>query len=578
MRSVWLLCVCVSACVGALAVEAYDLNALDNTGNNGTESDSPASDISDTPVMETELADSRGKKADGSLRKRHSRGTAADTQTSLGRTEAVWVELDAVLGRRDGAPGKLSSILQLLREEKKRLLDLGEERARRKKEDDDEDEEEEDDDDDDEEEEEEEEEEEGEEEGQEEEEENEEENEAANNSTASRDSFTDLLPEECQLGGGRISCKDIGMSHLPIITDLGVTILELSGNNLTRLPPRGLDGLPNLEEVDLSRNFLDDSSISLNFFKNLTKLKRLTLDGNGLVTIPRLPPSLEELRINDNKINQLLSQSFKGLSNLLVLELTGNILYEGSVEPWAFKPLKVLKHLKLDNNRFSFIPAGLPRSLEELRMSHNQMVEVQDHVLNKSVHLRVLDLSHNLLRENSIYPNAWINLPKLEALDLSHNQLSVVPPHLPRVLRQLSLQHNHIHAIPPYTLSHLRPGLQSLRLSHNQLLEDRLLGKAFRGAYKTLVELLLDNNWLESVPQNIRHFKNLQLLRLDHNRITSVPVKSVCKVRATEPSSLVSLHLENNHINVKRIPRTALSCIQERNRVILEPQTNNENQ
>uniref|UniRef100_A0A3B4D1N0 Uncharacterized protein n=1 Tax=Pygocentrus nattereri TaxID=42514 RepID=A0A3B4D1N0_PYGNA len=496
-------------------------------------------------------------------------------QMPMGRTLAVWVELASVLARRSGATGRLNTILNELREEKKRLLGLeseSDEQVKKKKEDDDDDDEEEEEED---EEEEEEEEEEGEEEGQEEEEE--EENEASNNSTASRDSFTDLLPEECQLGGGRISCKDIGMSHLPIITDLSITILELSGNNLTRLPPRGLSGLPNLEEVDLSRNLLDDSSISPNLFVNLTKLKRLTLDGNDLVTIPRLPPSLEELRINDNKINQLMSFKLPvGLSNLLVLELTGNILYEGSVELWAFRPLKVLKHLKLDNNRFSSIPNGLPRSLEDLRMSHNQIVEVQDHVLNKSVHLRVLDLSHNLLRENSFYPGAWINLPKLEALDMSHNQLSVVPPYLPRVLRQLSLQHNHIRAIPHYTLSHLRPGLQSLRLSHNQLVEEGLLGKSFRGAYKTLVELLLDNNWLESLPENIRHFKHLQLLRLDHNRITSVPVKSVCKVRMTESSPLVALHLENNHINVKKIRRTALSCIRDRHGVILEPQTTNE--
>lgn len=110
-------------------------------------------------------------------------------------------------------------------------------------------------------------------------------------------------------------------------------------------------------------------------------------------------------------------------------------------------------------------------------------------------------------------------LRKLETLDLSNNQLYMVPAHLPRVLQQLSLQHNFIHSIPPDTLSHLRPGLQSLRLSHNQLLEQGLLGKAFRGAYKTLEELLLDNNRLERVPPNIRYFKNLHQLRLDHNLI-----------------------------------------------------------
>lgn len=118
-------------------------------------------------------------------------------------------------------------------------------------------------------------------------------------------------------------------------------------------------------------------------------------------------------------------------------------------------------------------------------------------------------------------------LRKLEVLDLSHNQMAVVPSHLPRALRQLSLQHNHIHAIPPNSLSHLRPGLQSLHLSHNILEEERVLGKSFRGVYQTLVELLLDNNRFETVPRNIRYFKNLQLLRLDHNRIRFVHLNCV---------------------------------------------------
>lgn len=108
---------------------------------------------------------------------------------------------------------------------------------------------------------------------------------------------------------------------------------------------------------------------------------------------------------------------------------------------------------------------------------------------------------------------------KLENLDLSHNQLYTVPAHLPRVLQKLSLQHNFIQTIAPDTLSHLRPGLHSLLLSHNQLPEHGLLGKAFRGAYKTLVELHLDNNRLERVPPNIRYFSNLHQLRLDHNLI-----------------------------------------------------------
>ncbi|XP_026776875.2 extracellular matrix protein 2 isoform X1 [Pangasianodon hypophthalmus] len=571
MQSAWILCICVGVCVGALAVEADPPNALGKTTENGT-----STDITNTPEVETAVEYSREKGAAEKPKK----GAAKDTQQpALGRTLAAWVELNSILKMRDGISGKLSTVLHELGKEKSRLLGQGNEPAKKKKEEDDEDEDEEEDDDDEEEEEEEELEggeggeeggEEEENEGGEEEQAEEEENEAAGNSTA------ELIPEGCQLNGTEISCADAGIAEFPIITDLNITTLDLSGNNFTTLPTEIFSGLPNLEVINLSRNFLDDSSISPDFFMNLTNLKTLTLDGNGLETIPLLPGSLEELRINDNKINQVLSHNFEGLSNLLHLELAGNILWEGSVEPLAFQHLTTLKHLRLDNNRFSSIPSGLPPSLEDLKMPHNQLVEVQESVLNNSVHLTALDLSHNLLSDTSFYPGAWIDLPKLKTLDLSHNHLYMVPAHLPRVLRQLSLQHNFIQSIPPNTLSHLRPGLQSLRLSHNQLLEQGLLGKAFHGAYKTLEELLLDNNRLERVPPNVRYFKNLHQLRLDHNLISAVPVKSVCKISLTNSSPLLALHLENNYIDVNRIPRKALSCIPDLQRVILEPQTHNE--
>ncbi|TSM04857.1 Biglycan [Bagarius yarrelli] len=526
MQSALILCVCVGVFAGALAVEADPPNALGKIAENGT-----STDITNPPELETAVEHSRERRA----AEKPNKDTAKNEQQSdLGRTLAAWVELNSILKMRDGISGKLSRVLHELGNEKSRLLGQANETPKKKKDEDD-DEDEEDDEDEDEEEEEDEgeeggeggEEEGGEEEeseGGEEEQAEEEENEAAGNSTA------ELLPEGCQVNGTEISCAEAGIAELPIITDLNITTLDLAGNNLTTLPTEAFSGMPNLE--------------------NLTNLKVLILDGNGLETIPHLPGSLEELRINDNKIIQVFSHNLEGLTNLLHLDLAGNILWEGSIEPLAFQQLPMLKHLRLDNNRFTSIPDGLPASLEDQNNYADQLIKIESH---------------------------WnILVRKLETLDLSHNQLHMLPAHLPRALRQLSLQHNFIQSIPADSLSHLRPGLLSLRLSHNQLLEHGLLGKAFRGAYKTLEELHLDNNRLERVPPNIRYFRNLHQLRLDHNYISAFPVKSVCKVSLTIPSPLLALHLENNYIDVNRIPRKALSCIPDLQRVVLEPQNHNE--
>lgn len=48
-------------------------------------------------------------------------------------------------------------------------------------------------------------------------------------------------------------------------------------------------------------------------FQNLTRLKRLNLDGNSLSTVPALPASLQELKLNDNLLQGLQRSSFRGV-------------------------------------------------------------------------------------------------------------------------------------------------------------------------------------------------------------------------------------------------------------------------
>ncbi|KAH0628801.1 hypothetical protein JD844_010344 [Phrynosoma platyrhinos] len=310
--------------------------------------------------------------------------------------------------------------------------------------------------------------------------------------------------------------------------------------------------------------------------QNLTKLKRLNLDGNQLTTIPALPSSLQELKMNDNHLEGLQRHNFRGLFKLLTLELEGNQLHDGNVLPTAFKPLGRLIYLRLDRNRFRAIPSGLPASLQELHLDSNHIEEVTESVLNKTLNLTVLVLSNNKLQEDHIAPRAWIDLPKLEALDLSHNRLAHVPSFLPRHLKQLTLHHNCIERIPGYVFAHMKPGLEFLHLSHNVLRDDGIHAVSFLGLYRSLAELLLDNNQLQSIPRGILNLKGLQVLRLSHNRIRNIPLNSVCDTRVAEDSNIVSMHLENNLIDRRRIPPTAFSCIKAYHSVVLRPQENEE--
>ena len=53
----------------------------------------------------------------------------------------------------------------------------------------------------------------------------------------------------------------------------------------------------------------------------------------------------------------------KGMSSLVILELEGNVLSEGNVDPLAFAPLSELAYLRMGRNHFRTVPQGLPPSL-----------------------------------------------------------------------------------------------------------------------------------------------------------------------------------------------------------------------
>ncbi|KAG8554536.1 hypothetical protein GDO81_003821 [Engystomops pustulosus] len=380
------------------------------------------------------------------------------------------------------------------------------------------------------------------------------------------------LPSGCLLSESTIACANTRMTYLPLMTDLGLKTLYLAENEISKLPARAFAGLPNLEWLDLSKNKLDDSGLSHDVFKNLTKLKRLNLDGNRLTALPQLPTSLQELKVNDNKLLELNQHSFRGLGNLLTLEMEGNGFHDGNVSPLTLRPLKKLIYLRLNRNHFRAVPSGLPASIQELHLDNNRIEVVSEGILNKTLNLSVIVLSNNRLQEDRIAPRAWIHLMNVESLDLSHNRLVHVPSFLPRGIKQLILHHNQIELIPGYVFAHMRPGLEFLHMSHNNLRDDGVHAVSFFGLYKSLNELLLDNNHFQSIPRGMLNLKALQVLRLSFNKIRYVPLNSICDTRISEDSNLVSVHLENNYINRRLIPPTTFSCIKTYNSVILRPQ------
>uniref|UniRef100_A0A0D9R3Q5 Leucine rich repeat containing 58 n=1 Tax=Chlorocebus sabaeus TaxID=60711 RepID=A0A0D9R3Q5_CHLSB len=121
----------------------------------------------------------------------------------------------------------------------------------------------------------------------------------------------------------------------------------------------------------------------------------------------------------------------------------------------------------------------------------------------------------------------------------------------------------------------MKPGLEFLHLPHNRLQADGI-SVSFLGLHTSLAELLLDHNQLQAIPRGLLGLKGLQVLGLSHNRTRQVPLNSICDMRVAQDSNLISIHLENNLTDQRRIPPTAFSCIQAYHSVVLQPQLGEE--
>ncbi|KAF5908775.1 extracellular matrix protein 2-like, partial [Clarias magur] len=329
-----------------------------------------------------------------------------------------------------------------------------------------------------------------------------------------------VLPPGCTISDVIVSCENAKLTSIPPLSIPELKSLNLQGNAITTIPAEAFNGVLNLEWIDLGKNKISSSGIDPQAFTKLKILTRLYMDGNLLQHIPPgLPHQLQELKINENNLQEFDEDSFEGLSNLVTLEMEGNLLSEGNVNPKVFTPLKQLNYLRMGRNHFRTIPQGLPASLQELHLENNLIEEIPGEAFNQSKNLNVVVLRHNKIDESRIAPFAWINHRNLESIDLSHNKLHLVPSFLPMSLVHLVLVGNQIERIPGYVFAHMEPGLEYLYLSYNKLDGDGVEPESFFGAFSTMTELCLDHNQLTSIPIGVNEMTSLHFLRLNNNNI-----------------------------------------------------------
>lgn len=253
-----------------------------------------------------------------------------------------------------------------------------------------------------------------------------------------------VCPSVCRCDEGFVYCNDRGLSIIPPLP-LMAAILYLQSNRLSNagLPP-SLERSTSIRVIYLYANQLDEFPI-------------------------HLPPSLRELHLQDNNIRTLPRSALAKLPLLERLHLDDNSISTVSIQERAFSGTPRLRLLFLSRNHLSSIPAGLPASLEELRLDDNRISTIPTHAFRGLSSLRRLVLDGNLLANTRIADDTFSRLSNLTELSLVRNALQSPPVNLPSAhLVRLHLQDNGMTHIPRGALDGMRR-LQKLDLSGNNL-------------------------------------------------------------------------------------------------------------
>uniref|UniRef100_A0A8C6Z7R7 Leucine rich repeats and transmembrane domains 1 n=1 Tax=Nothoprocta perdicaria TaxID=30464 RepID=A0A8C6Z7R7_NOTPE len=131
-----------------------------------------------------------------------------------------------------------------------------------------------------------------------------------------------------------------------------------------------------------------------------TVSKTADCKNRGLTEIPtHLPPEIQILQLQNNRIWKIHQNSFTGTPLLKILDLSNNSI--SSLAPGAFQKLKYLQVLNLtrnlihyiENKTFSFLP-----HLKELDLSSNSIIRLPETLGNSTGNITLLSVKHNKLQ------------------------------------------------------------------------------------------------------------------------------------------------------------------------------------
>ena len=314
---------------------------------------------------------------------------------------------------------------------------------------------------------------------------------------------------------------------------LYIFLTVVAQNNLEGTLPAELGLLTTLKHLDINFNLLQGSLPET--FQALTRLETLQLSGNSLNGT--LPPwldslgALRKLHFDQNFLNGTLPETLANLEHLQDLALdsnrfTGTVdrIFDATGTNISFFGLQKLETFYADNNWFTG--------------------SLGDHFLQKSLQLRHLDISDNLL--SGVIPPHFFRYPALTVLDLHDNDFDTMPTEFPvnTNLTLLALQRcKFANQSIPSSISSLQ-ALQYLDLSMNEYTGD--IPSQIADLTSLTYMFLAENSFFPGpIPSWLERMSSLTELSLKTTQRTgTIPAD----LFGTQLADLVLLDLDNNRL------------------------------
>lgn len=357
-------------------------------------------------------------------------------------------------------------------------------------------------------------------------------------------------PSECSCTAeATVDCAGVDLTDFPEELPNKIRQLSLQNNKIKEITVEHISHLHQLETLNLQNNWLTTEGLEDEGFEMLEELAYLYLANNQLTSAPRvLPPSLVSADFAANQLSRIYPYTFGHKPKLRSVYLHNNKLIDEGLPDHMFNASNNLEILTMSSNFLSVVPTNLPPSLLRLHLKSNRLEKIPTGAFEDLQNLRELYLQNNLLTNDGMDNETFSHLNSLEYLDLSNNNLSVVPKGLPRSIVLLHLERNAIRSIPGDALTSVR-NLEYLLLHNNKLRSRSIHPMAFQGL-KKLHTLHLYNNLLERVPRGLpRRAKTLMLL---HNHVSEIGRNDLSLLY-----TLTELNLSYNKLTNPKIHRDA---------------------